>query len=175
MKHLQHSKSPARFKLGSISPDDEVQKELGQLGNAQRRKRCRTRCSWWSRETCFATRTLRSKVTTCSRELLWRAYLPEHSPIRKAVLLTSLVCRGQVCVVHGKPAIYVREMPEWRLDCGTAAGFRRSLRRLKGRKEKRRLPRAKDRFRGVRILTSDIRTEQCCRYRRAAGRIHIRW
>lgn len=163
MKHLKLVRKPDAFQLGTGDPDDpKVQKTLGQLGMSNTAK-VPKRMQMVRAQLAFANSDLAFQGNHLFQGNFYGVNIYDISKPAGATLLTSLVCpggQGDVSVYKNLLFMSV-EMPNGRLDCGTA-GFPPDPPpppSAEGEKEPRRpVPSAqKDRFRGVRIFDiSDI-------------------
>ncbi|MBZ5532709.1 MAG: hypothetical protein LAO20_14855 [Acidobacteriia bacterium] len=165
MKHLKLVRKPDAFQLGTGDPDDpKVQKTLGQLGMSNTAK-VPKRMQMLRAQLAFANSDLAFQGNHLFQGNFYGVNIYDISKPAGATLLTSLVCpggQGDVSVYKNLLFMSV-EMPNGRLDCGTA-GFPPdpppppSASTEDEKENKRPVPSAqKDRFRGVRIFDiSDI-------------------
>jgi hypothetical protein len=163
MKHLKLVRKPDAFQLGTGDPDDpKVQKTLGQLGMSNTAK-VPKRMQMLRAQLAFANSDLAFQGNHLFQGNFYGVNIYDISKPAGATLLTSLVCpggQGDVSVYKNLLFMSV-EMPNGRLDCGTA-GFPPDPppppSAEDGKENKRPVPSAqKDRFRGVRIFDiSDI-------------------
>jgi hypothetical protein len=162
IKHLTLLKKPEAFQLGAADPDDpKVQKTLGQLGMGSTAKIPKP-LQLVIAQLAFANSDLAFEGNHLFQGNFYGVNIFDISNPASTTLLTSLVCpggQGDVSVYKNLLFMSV-EMPNGRLDCGTA-GFPPEPPPPPGaeKEKKRRLPAAqKDRFRGVRIFDiSDIK------------------
>jgi hypothetical protein len=162
MKHLMLVKKPDAFQLGAADADDpKVQKTLGQLGVTNTAKMPKP-MQLVRAQLAFANSDFAFQGTHLFMGNFYGVNIYDISNPANTTLLTSLVCpggQGDVSVYKNLLFMSV-EMPNGRLDCGTA-GFPPEPPPPAGQEKdkKRRVVAAqKDRFRGVRIFDiSDIR------------------
>ena len=163
LKHLLLLKKPDAFQLGTSDPDDpKVQKTLGTLGFGGGLKIPKP-AQLVLAQLAFANSDLAFQGNHLFQGNFYGVNIYDISNPAKTSLLTSMICpggQGDVSVYKNLMFMSV-EMPNGRLDCGTA-GFPPPPPRPSpsaGQEEKQMLPVAqKDRFRGVRIFDiSDIK------------------
>ena len=160
LKHLLLVKKPDAFQLGDAEPDDpKVQETLSHLGVGDPSKMPKP-MQLVIAQLAFANSDLAFQGNHLFQGNFYGVTIYDVTNPANAALLTSLVCpggQGDVSVYRNLLFMSV-EMPNGRLDCGTA-GFPPEPPPPAGEEKKRRLPVAqKDRFRGVRIFDiSDIK------------------
>jgi len=157
LKHVMLLKKPDAFQLGSDNPDDpKVNKTLGLLGMGDSSKMPKP-LKLVLAQLAFANSDFAFQGNHLFQGNFYGISIYDISNPAKTTLLTSLVCPGG----QGDLSVYKNllfmsvEMPNGRLDCGTA-GFPPeppAPQPPAGEEKKRILPVAqKDRFRGVRIF-----------------------
>jgi hypothetical protein len=160
MKHLLLLKKPDAFQLGTSEPDDpRVAKTVRQLGVGNIARMPKP-VQLVVAQLAFANSDLAFQGNHLFQGNFYGVTIYDISNPASAKLLTTLVCpggQGDVSVYQNLLFMSV-EMPNGRLDCGTA-GFPPEPPPPAGEEKKRRLPVSqKERFRGVRIFDiSDIR------------------
>lgn len=163
IKHLILVKKPDAFQLGSDDPDNpKVQKTLGMLNVGDVTKMPKP-VQLVIAQLAFANSDLAFQGNHLFLGNFYGVNIYDISNPAKTSLLTSMVCpggQGDVSVYKNLMFMSV-EMPNGRLDCGTA-GFSPTPPPPAGQENKQTLPVAqKDRFRGVRIFDiTDIRKPQ---------------
>lgn len=164
LKHVLLLKKPDAFQLGAKDPNDpKVQKTLGVLGVPDASKMPLT-VQLVIAQLAFANSDLAFQGNRLFLGNFYGVNIYDISNPNKASLLTSMICpggQGDVSVYKNLMFMSV-EMPNGRLDCGTA-GFPPpppAPSPLPGAEAKQPIPSAqKDRFRGVRIFDiSDIKS-----------------
>ena len=160
IKHLILLKKPDSFQLGSDNPDDpKVKKTLGILGIGDTAKMPKP-MQIVIAQLAFANSDLAFQGNHLFQGNFYGVNIYDIANPAKPSLITSMICPGG----QGDPSVYKNlmfmsvEMPNGRLDCGTA-GFPPPPPPAAGQENKQTLPAAqKDRFRGVRIFDiSDIK------------------
>jgi hypothetical protein len=164
MKHLMLLKKPDAFQLGTADPDNpKVNKTVGLLGVAESSKLSKPSRLVFA-QLAFANSDIAFQGNRLFQGNFYGMSIYDISNPAKATLLTTMVCpggQGDVSVYKNLMFMSV-EMPNGRLDCGTA-GFPPNPPQPAGQEpagqEKKEIPAAqKDRFRGVRIFDiADIR------------------
>jgi hypothetical protein len=164
MKHLMLLKKPDAFQLGTADPDNpKVNKTVGLLGVAESSKMSKPSRLVFA-QLAFANSDIAFQGNRLFQGNFYGMSIYDISNPAKATLLTTMVCpggQGDVSVYKNLMFMSV-EMPNGRLDCGTA-GFPPNPPQPAGQEpagqEKKEIPAAqKDRFRGVRIFDiADIR------------------
>ena len=159
MKHVMLLKKPAAFQLGSDDPDNpKVNTTLGLLGVADPSKMPKG-TKLVLAQLAFANSDLAFQGNHLFQGNFYGVSIYDISNPAKASLLTTMVCpggQGDVSVYKNLMFMSV-EMPNGRLDCGTA-GFPPNPPPAAGEKASTIPAAQKDRFRGVRIFDiSDIR------------------
>src|SRR6185295_16394168 len=159
IKHLMLLKKPDAFQLGTTDPDNpKVEKTLGLIGVGDSSKMDKP-LKLVIAGLAFANSDLAFQGNHLFQGNFYGMSIYDISNPAKTTLLTTMVCpggQGDVSVYKNLMFMSV-EMPNGRLDCGTA-GFPPNPPAPAGQ-EKAAIPAAqKDRFRGVRIFDiADIR------------------
>jgi len=160
IKHLLLLKKPDAFQLGSENPDDpKVKTTLGILGIGDTTKLAKP-TQLVLAQLAFANSDLAFQGNHLFQGNFYGVNIYDIANPAKPSLLTSMICpggQGDVSVYKNLMFMSV-EMPNGRLDCGTA-GFPPPPPTPAGQEAKDSHPAAqKDRFRGVRIFDiSDIK------------------
>jgi hypothetical protein len=159
LKHLLLLKKPDAFQLGTADPDNpKVNKTVSLLGMADSSKLSKPSRLVFA-QLAFANSDIAFQGNRLFQGNFYGMSIYDISNPAKATLLTTMVCpggQGDVSVYKNLMFMSV-EMPNGRLDCGTA-GFPPNP-PPPASQEKKEIPAAqKDRFRGVRIFDiADIR------------------
>jgi hypothetical protein len=161
IKHLLLLKKPDAFQLGASDPDDpKVQKTIDQLGMKNIGKIPKP-MHLAIAQLAFANSDFAFQGNHLFQGNFYGVNIYDISDPAKTTVLTSLVCpggQGDVSV-HKNLLFMSVEMPNGRLDCGTAGFPPEPRTATEDKKAKKRPPAAqKERFRGVRIFDiSDIK------------------
>src|ERR1051325_497968 len=155
IKHVTLVKKPDAFNLGSDDPSDpKIQKTLGQLGMTDTSKIPKP-IQLVTAQLAFANSDLAFQGNHLFLGNFYGVNIYDISNPAKPSLLTSMICpggQGDVSVYKNLMFMSV-EMPNGRLDCGTAGFPPRPPPAGAQPNPMRMLPAAsKDRFRGVRIF-----------------------
>jgi hypothetical protein len=153
LKHLLLVKKPDAFQLASNDPDSpEVKKTLALLGRGDTSKMEKSALLPFA-QLAFANSDLAFQGNHLFMGNFYGLNIYDISTPEKAHLLTSMICPGgQNDVSVYKNLLFLSvEMPNGRLDCGTA-GFPPAPPVPEGLEKAPPPPAQKDRFRGVRIF-----------------------
>lgn len=153
IKHIQLLKKPDAFQLGSTDPDSpKVHKMLGMLGVGDASKMPGS-MKLPLAQLAFANSDMAFKGNHLFLGNFYGMSIYDISNPARTKLLTSMVCpggQGDVSVYRNLMFMSV-EMPNGRLDCGTAA-FPPAPPAAPGEEKMPPPPAQKERFRGVRIF-----------------------